>query len=58
MDDARDAEDATRELDGTRLCGKRVKVIMILRGIIVMTHDPSHWLLTFSISVFQPFNNK
>jgi len=26
MDDARDAEDATKELDGSRMCGKRVKV--------------------------------
>ena len=26
MDDPRDAEDATKELDGTRMCGKRVKV--------------------------------
>jgi len=25
MDDPRDAEDATKELDGTRMCGKRVK---------------------------------
>ena len=26
MDDPRDAEDATRELDGSRMCGRRVKV--------------------------------
>ena len=26
MEDARDAEDAVKELDGTRLCGRRVKV--------------------------------
>jgi len=26
MEDARDAEDATRELDGSRICGRRVKV--------------------------------
>ena len=25
MDDPRDAEDATRELDGSRMCGRRVK---------------------------------
>ena len=28
MDDPRDAEDATRELDGSRMCGRRVKVQM------------------------------
>jgi len=28
FEDARDAEDATRALDGTRLCGERVKVEM------------------------------
>ena len=26
MEDSRDAEDAVKELDGTRLCGRRVKV--------------------------------
>lgn len=26
MDDPRDAEDAVKELDGTRMCGRRVKV--------------------------------
>jgi RNA recognition motif-containing protein len=26
MEDKRDAQDAVRELDGTRLCGNRVKV--------------------------------
>ena len=26
MDDSRDAEDAVRELDGSRICGRRVKV--------------------------------
>ena len=26
MDDARDAADAVKELDGSRICGKRVKV--------------------------------
>ena len=28
MDGPRDAEDATRELDGSRMCGRRVKVQM------------------------------
>merc|ERR1712141_118150 len=28
MEDARDAEDAVKELDGTRICGRRVKVQM------------------------------
>ena len=26
MEDPRDAEDAVKELDGTRMCGRRVKV--------------------------------
>ena len=26
MEDSRDAEDAVKELDGTRICGRRVKV--------------------------------
>ena len=30
MDDPRDAEDATRELDGSRMCGRRVKVSFCL----------------------------
>ena len=30
MDDPRDAEDATRELDGSRMCGRRVKVSFYL----------------------------
>ena len=29
MDDPRDAEDAVKELDGTRMCGRRVKVIFL-----------------------------
>ena len=29
MDDPRDAEDATRELDGSRMCGRRVKVRLV-----------------------------
>lgn len=32
MEDARDAEDAVKELDGTRLCGRRVKVDLRSRG--------------------------
>merc|ERR1711936_1389334 len=28
MEDSRDAEDAVKELDGTRICGRRVKVQM------------------------------
>ena len=32
MEDARDAEDAVKELDGTRLCGRRVKVDLTSRG--------------------------
>ena len=30
MDDPRDAEDATRELDGSRMCGRRFKVSFCL----------------------------
>ena len=37
MEDPRDAEDAVKELDGTRLCGKRVKVnissLLLLRQL-------------------------
>jgi len=29
MDDPRDAEDAVKELDGTRMCGRRVKVCFL-----------------------------
>ena len=35
MDDPRDAEDAVRELDGKRICGRRVKV-----------HDIAFWIIT------------
>ena len=35
MDDPRDAEDAVRELDGKRICGRRVKV-----------HDIACWIIT------------
>jgi len=35
MDDPRDAEDATRELDGSRMCGRRVKVSFCLLSSFV-----------------------
>jgi len=31
MDDPRDAEDAVRELDGSRICGRRVKSHVVLK---------------------------
>jgi len=33
MEDPRDAQDAVRELDGTRMCGARVKVEEVEEGI-------------------------
>ena len=36
MDDPRDAEDAVKELDGTRMCGRRVKVIFLTILISVL----------------------
>ena len=35
MDDPRDAEDAVKELDGTRMCGRRVKVLFLSIMIIL-----------------------
>ena len=32
MEDSRDAEDAVKELDGTRICGRRVKVQQPMSG--------------------------
>ena len=32
MEDSRDAEDAVKELDGTRICGRRVKVEQPMSG--------------------------
>jgi len=32
MEDSRDAEDAVKELDGTRICGRRVKVEQHMSG--------------------------
>ena len=40
MDDPRDAEDAVKELDGTRMCGRRVKVLFL--SIIIIFNYFSH----------------
>ena len=41
MDDPRDAEDATRELDGSRMCGRRVKVSFCLLDFVSPLLVPS-----------------
>ena len=42
MDDPRDAEDATRELDGSRMCGRRVKVSFCLLSFLSPPLDWCH----------------
>jgi len=38
MEDARDAEDAVKELDGSRVCGRRIKVSSRLGCLLVVGH--------------------
>ena len=42
MEDARDAEDAARGLDGTRICGRRVKVQHPMSGPVDQPCEDLH----------------